>query len=124
MAELSKSIELQPITSQPPNYDLDDSSQHVSLGYPEVPTTVPSQVTDYLPLSLCTMLYCFLPIGLIALLYSIRVREANLAGDQARAQRASRIACVLNILAVVSAGITVVSVMLPIMFCSLDNANC
>ncbi|XP_062518120.1 uncharacterized protein LOC134193307 isoform X2 [Corticium candelabrum] len=77
MAELSKSIELQPITSQPPNYDLDDSSQHVSLGYPEVPTTVPSQVTDYLPLSLCTMLYCFLPIGLIALLYSIRKSKTD-----------------------------------------------
>ncbi|XP_062518092.1 proline-rich transmembrane protein 1-like [Corticium candelabrum] len=124
MAELTKSIELQPITSQPPNQDLDDFSQHVSPGYPELPTTVPRQVTDYLPLSLCTMMYCFFPIGLIALLYSMRVREANLLGDHTRAQRASRIACVLNILAVIFAGITLVAISISIMACISEYSSC
>ncbi|XP_062517905.1 synapse differentiation-inducing gene protein 1-like [Corticium candelabrum] len=112
MAELLKSIELQPITSQPPNYDLDVSSQHVSPGYPELPTIVPRQVTDYLPLSLFTMVYCCFPIGLFAFLYSMRVREANLLGDQTRAQRASRIVCVLNTLAITFGLITLLAVLL------------
>ncbi|XP_062518197.1 synapse differentiation-inducing gene protein 1-like [Corticium candelabrum] len=112
MAELSKSIDLQPIISQPPNHDLDVSFQPVSPGYPELPTTIPSQVTDYLPLSLFTMVYCCFPIGLFAFLYSMRVREANLLGDQTRAQRASRLVCVLNALAITFGLITLLAILL------------
>ncbi|XP_062518260.1 interferon-induced transmembrane protein 3-like [Corticium candelabrum] len=123
MTELSESIDLQPITSQPPNHDLDVSSQPVIPGYSELPT-VPSQVTDYLPLSLCTMLYCCLPIGIFAVLYSIRVREANLVGDQTRAQRASRIACVLNVLAGIFGVIITLATVLPKIFCGFEHSNC
>ncbi|XP_062518202.1 synapse differentiation-inducing gene protein 1-like [Corticium candelabrum] len=114
MTELSESIDLQPITSQPPIDDLDVLSQPVIPAYPELPT-VPSQTTDYLPLSLFTMLYCCFPIGLIAFLYSLKVREANLLGDQTRAQRASRIACILNVVSVIVLFVIIVIAVLVVL---------
>ncbi|XP_039972806.1 proline-rich transmembrane protein 1-like [Xiphias gladius] len=53
-------------------------------------------VNDYLCYSIFTMLCCFLPLGIAALIYSIFAREANHSGDQITAERCSRIARTLN----------------------------
>ncbi|XP_062518261.1 synapse differentiation-inducing gene protein 1-like [Corticium candelabrum] len=66
-----------------------------------------SQVRDYLSLSLFTMMYCCFPIGLFAFFYSLKVREANLLGDQTQAQRASRIVRILNVVSVIVGFVTI-----------------
>ncbi|XP_028984636.1 synapse differentiation-inducing gene protein 1-like [Betta splendens] len=65
---------------------------------PTVLTRAPLQnpVNDYLGYSIFTMLCCCLPFGIAALVYSIFTREANRAGDQAEAERNSRLAKTLN----------------------------
>ncbi|KAL6108856.1 uncharacterized protein ACO6RY_12113 [Pungitius sinensis] len=58
------------------------------------PLAVP--VNDYLCYSIFTLLCCCLPLGIAALIYSISAREANHAGDQASAERSSRMSKILN----------------------------
>ncbi|XP_008285127.1 interferon-induced transmembrane protein 1-like isoform X1 [Stegastes partitus] len=53
-------------------------------------------VNDYLGYSIFTLLFCCLPLGVAALIYSISAREANHVGDQVTAERSSRMARTLN----------------------------
>ncbi|XP_028327004.1 proline-rich transmembrane protein 1-like [Gouania willdenowi] len=53
-------------------------------------------VSDYLCYSIFTMLFCCLPLGIAALVYSISARDANHTGNQATAERSSRTARILN----------------------------
>ncbi|XP_008285132.1 dispanin subfamily A member 2b-like isoform X2 [Stegastes partitus] len=81
--------------------------------YPAQPDTVTVQpmvfvsagplanpVNDYLCYSIFTLLCCFWPLGVAALVYSISTRTANQAGDQVMAERNSRTARTLNHVAV------------------------
>lgn len=52
--------------------------------------------SDYLGYSIFTLLCCCMPLGIAALIYSIFVREANGRGDRAEAARNSRLARILN----------------------------
>ncbi|XP_035281616.1 cysteine-rich and transmembrane domain-containing protein 1-like [Anguilla anguilla] len=51
---------------------------------------------DYLGYSIFTMLCCCLPLGIAALVYSIRTRDANHQGQQQKAEMNSRTARNLN----------------------------
>ncbi|XP_026227078.1 proline-rich transmembrane protein 1 [Anabas testudineus] len=59
-------------------------------------TPLAHPVNDYLGYSIFTMLCCCLPLGIAALIFSIFTREANRVGDQAEAERSSRVARTLN----------------------------
>ncbi|XP_062517443.1 uncharacterized protein LOC134192709 [Corticium candelabrum] len=61
-----------------------------------VSTAETSQINDYMGLSIFTLLFCCLPIGIFALINSVKVREAKLVGNQARASEASTAARHLN----------------------------
>ncbi|XP_039629563.1 proline-rich transmembrane protein 1-like [Polypterus senegalus] len=60
----------------------------------QVPPAHPEH--DYLGYSIFTMLCCCLPIGIAALIYSIKTQDANKAGNLDLARKHSRTARVLN----------------------------
>ncbi|KAJ8391264.1 hypothetical protein AAFF_G00095310 [Aldrovandia affinis] len=60
-----------------------------------------SQVPTYLAWSIFNTLCCCCPIGIAAIVCSSRVSGANNVGDTTRAQEASRIAKILNIVGLV-----------------------
>ncbi|XDV40815.1 hypothetical protein PO909_009816 [Leuciscus waleckii] len=53
-------------------------------------------VPDYLCYSIFTMLCCCLPLGFAALVYSWSARDANISGQQALAEKNSKMARTLN----------------------------
>ncbi|XP_060107345.1 synapse differentiation-inducing gene protein 1-like [Heteronotia binoei] len=63
----------------------------------------PSQrsVPSYLALSIFNLLCCCLPLGIAALIYSLRVENATSVGDMNRATSSSRTARTLNIVGIV-----------------------
>ncbi|XP_015264493.1 PREDICTED: proline-rich transmembrane protein 1-like [Gekko japonicus] len=61
---------------------------HTTFVIPVQPTHEP----DYLAYSICTMLFCFLPLGIAALVYSILTRDANRMGNSFEAKQNSRMA--------------------------------
>ncbi|XP_064406231.1 proline-rich transmembrane protein 1-like [Halichondria panicea] len=67
---------------------------------------------DYLMMSIVTLLFCCWPIGIIALLKSIEVRDAVARGDYAAAQTASKSAYKLNRLAIIVGIVLIVFVVL------------
>ncbi|XP_076594085.1 trafficking regulator of GLUT4 1 [Chaetodon auriga] len=68
-------------------------------------------VNDYLCYSIFTLLCCFLPVGIAALVYSVATREANNIGDRAAAERSSKTARILNHVALgVGIGIIAIAV--------------
>ncbi|KAM9114280.1 proline-rich transmembrane protein 1-like [Pangshura tecta] len=56
----------------------------------------PANETDYLGYSIFTLLFCCLPLGIVALVYSVQTRDANRSGNIALAQRSSRMAWIFN----------------------------
>ncbi|XP_038238704.1 proline rich transmembrane protein 1B-like [Dermochelys coriacea] len=56
----------------------------------------PAREKDYLGYSIFTLLCCCLPLGIVALVYSIQTRDANGTGNTAQAQRSSRMAWIFN----------------------------
>nr|XP_008174838.1 proline-rich transmembrane protein 1-like [Chrysemys picta bellii] len=56
----------------------------------------PANEADYLGYSIFTLLCCCLPLGIVALVYSIQTRDANRSGNTAQAQRSSRMARIFN----------------------------
>ncbi|XP_069057268.1 proline rich transmembrane protein 1B-like [Pleurodeles waltl] len=91
-----------------PPYNATYGSPPYNPGYPygnsAVVTTQPMVIvaparayeTDYLGYSIFTMLCCCLPIGIGALIYSIKTRDANNNGDADQARKLSRTALTLN----------------------------
>ncbi|KAG7277495.1 hypothetical protein CRUP_037366 [Coryphaenoides rupestris] len=73
---------------------------------------------DYLVYSIFTMVCCCLPLGIMALIYSILTRSANASGDQVSAERNSRRARLLNNL---SLGIGLTLIILIIVLSVLSN---
>ncbi|XP_023681969.1 dispanin subfamily A member 2b-like [Paramormyrops kingsleyae] len=63
-------------------------------------STAPTK--DYLGISIFNTLCCCLPLGVIAIIYSLRARDANAAGDSTRAEQASHTAKILNISGIVT----------------------
>ncbi|KAF4073235.1 hypothetical protein AMELA_G00256700 [Ameiurus melas] len=63
-------------------------------------TGVPNAPT-YLGWSICNTLFCCLPLGIVAIVFSCRADTANTIGDSARAHAHSRMAKNMNIAALV-----------------------
>ncbi|KAK2874654.1 hypothetical protein Q8A67_021807 [Cirrhinus molitorella] len=53
-------------------------------------------IPDYLGYSIFTMLCCCLPLGIAATIYSCSTRDANMAGQREMAMSSSRVAFILN----------------------------
>ncbi|XP_026541071.1 proline-rich transmembrane protein 1-like [Notechis scutatus] len=51
-----------------------------------------SSEPDYLRYSICTMFCCFLPFGIVAVIYSIKTQESNRSGNNTAARENSRLA--------------------------------
>ncbi|XP_078507166.1 uncharacterized protein LOC144767642 [Lissotriton helveticus] len=91
-----------------PGVNVGYNSPPYNPGYPyghsAVVTTQPTVIvapprtyeTDYLVYSIFTMLCCCLPIGIGALIYSFKTRDANNMGDATQARKNSRTALTLN----------------------------
>ncbi|XP_058646975.1 proline rich transmembrane protein 1B-like [Onychostoma macrolepis] len=62
---------------------------------------------DYLCYSIFTMLFCCLPLGIAAVVYSCYTRDANLAGQRELAMSNSRAALILNNVAL-GIGLTII----------------
>ncbi|XP_051721060.1 synapse differentiation-inducing gene protein 1-like [Ctenopharyngodon idella] len=60
---------------------------NIPLAYP---------LPDYLCYSIFTMLCCCLPLGIVALIYSINTRNANMSGQQQIAENNSKMALTVN----------------------------
>ncbi|KAJ8391262.1 hypothetical protein AAFF_G00095290 [Aldrovandia affinis] len=69
-----------------------------------------SQVPTYLAWSIFNTLCCCFPIGIAAIVCSTRVSGANNVGDTTRAQEASRVAKILNIVGLVLGIILIITV--------------
>nr|XP_058135232.1 transmembrane protein 233-like [Dasypus novemcinctus] len=64
----------------------------------ELPVESPTK--DFLPLSIVSVLCCF-PFGILALIFSIRTRDANSCGDRIRAERNANMALAMGITSVI-----------------------
>ncbi|XP_015746198.1 tumor suppressor candidate 5 homolog [Python bivittatus] len=71
-----------------PSQDLFVQPQQAIIITPVQPTNEP----DFLAYSIFTMLCCFLPLGIAALVFSIQTRQANKIGDRTAARRHSMLA--------------------------------
>ncbi|XP_063167831.1 synapse differentiation-inducing gene protein 1-like [Candoia aspera] len=70
------------------NQGLFVQAQQAIIITPGEPTNEP----DFLAYSIFTMLCCFLPLGIAALVFSIQTQQANKIGDRAAARRHSMLA--------------------------------
>ncbi|KAJ8332884.1 hypothetical protein SKAU_G00417800 [Synaphobranchus kaupii] len=75
---------------------------------------------DYLGYSIFTMLCCCLPLGLAALIYSIKTRDSNNQGLQQKAEMSSRTARNLNHAAL---GIGIAIIILYIVYTAVFASN-
>ncbi|KAF7235704.1 Synapse differentiation-inducing gene protein 1-like [Varanus komodoensis] len=60
-----------------------------------ISTVQSTRAPDYVSYSIFTMLCCFLPLGIAALVYSIQTQDANDSGNSTAAQQYSRLALIL-----------------------------
>ncbi|XP_058051497.1 proline-rich transmembrane protein 1-like [Ahaetulla prasina] len=75
-------------SSAKPHQDLFVESQE-NIFISHVQTT---SEPDYLRYSICTMFCCFLPFGIVAVIYSIKTQESNRNGNYTAARENSRLA--------------------------------
>ncbi|KAL6462255.1 hypothetical protein MHYP_G00286770 [Metynnis hypsauchen] len=59
-------------------------------------TSMSHPLPDYLGYSIFTLLCCCLPLGIAALVFSIKTRDANMSDNRPLAESNSRIAFILN----------------------------
>ncbi|XP_062517882.1 uncharacterized protein LOC134193109 [Corticium candelabrum] len=84
------------------------------MGYTQQTVYGAPLVKDYMVLSLITLVCCCWPIGICALLSSMRVRESLRINDRAGAEEASRTARTLNIVGIVIGSLIVVGVIVAV----------
>ncbi|XP_064406229.1 proline-rich transmembrane protein 1-like [Halichondria panicea] len=102
-----KLVESVPLTSKqeeaggPPPVYPQQPVVYVSQQAIAPPSGVPRPPNDYLVMSIMTLLFCFWPLGIVALLKSIEARGAVARGDYTAAQTASKSALQLNRLAII-----------------------
>ncbi|XP_044278178.1 interferon-induced transmembrane protein 3-like [Varanus komodoensis] len=56
----------------------------------------PVHEPDYLAYSISTLICCFLPVGIAAVVYSVNTREANRSGNSMAARQYSKLALILS----------------------------
>ncbi|XP_062517582.1 synapse differentiation-inducing gene protein 1-like [Corticium candelabrum] len=92
--------------------------------YPERHQVVTDyQARDYFGLSIFTLLCCCLPIGIFALLNSMKVREANASGDEFSATQASATARRLNLVGIISGVVFMVIVAVVVLVVDLVSCS-
>ncbi|KAL9972089.1 hypothetical protein ACROYT_G018330 [Oculina patagonica] len=81
-----------------PAQQFQQSTAVISLGMPvsQTITLPPNRPRNYLCVSICTCLFCFWPLGLVAMVFSCMVDSSYDAGDYAGAFTNAAIAKLLN----------------------------
>ncbi|KAK2874655.1 hypothetical protein Q8A67_021808 [Cirrhinus molitorella] len=79
------------------------------------PMQVVTAIPDYLGYSIFTMLCCCLPLGIAATVFSCHTRDANLSGQQELARSSSRVAFILNNVAL-GLGLAIITLGIILMF--------
>ncbi|XP_078507170.1 transmembrane protein 91-like [Lissotriton helveticus] len=91
-------------SSQPPPYanvvTVLPATMQTTIQTTTVTTDLPVYVPDYMRLSTMSILLCFLPVGIAALVFSCKTRSCNLRGDVAGAQENSKTALNLNLISI------------------------
>jgi hypothetical protein len=75
--------------------------QGVAAPYPRTPVTSAAQVPNYLVWAILVTLFCFLPTGIVAIVYASQVSGKLAAGDVAGAREASNKAKMWSIISAV-----------------------
>ncbi|KPP75168.1 hypothetical protein Z043_105592 [Scleropages formosus] len=79
-----------------------------------------ANVNNYLGWSIFNTLCCCLPLGVAAIIYSCRAKDAAAIGDSTRAQEASRTAKILNIVGL-TLGIILIIIVIVIQVVARKN---
>ncbi|XP_012687022.1 interferon-induced transmembrane protein 1-like [Clupea harengus] len=74
--------------------------------------TTCSNTPSYMAWSIFNCLFCCLPLGIAAIIYSSTVNNANSAGDRTKAESASRTTMRLNLAALVCGIILIIVIIL------------
>ena len=90
----------------PPSYGATEGDQPARVVYVQAPRQPGSPAKDYFGLSLFTLLCCFWPLGLIALIKSVEVRRHNDDGMYDDARKASKDARLFNKIGIIIGIIT------------------
>ncbi|XP_019367398.1 PREDICTED: tumor suppressor candidate 5 homolog [Gavialis gangeticus] len=76
--------------------------------------TAQRQVPTYLALSIFNLLCCCFPLGIVALIFSLRTENASGVGKMEEAAKASHTARMLNIIGIVIGIIVIISMIIII----------
>jgi hypothetical protein len=77
-----------------------------------IPSNFSQRPPDYLAWSICNLILCCLPLGIVALVFSIQSQSAANRGDMAEAERTSNTAKTCNMVATIGGGIAIVIVVI------------
>jgi hypothetical protein len=62
---------------------------------------------NYLAWSICNLIFCCLPLGIVALVFSVQSQSAAQRGDMAEAERTANTAKTCNMIATIGGGIAI-----------------
>lgn len=98
--EIAQRLEtnIPPVPVCPPDYT---GSWHQTPYIPEVPRQVEPMPPTYLVWSILTMLFCCIPTGIVAIIYSSKVSSRYTTGDYEGAKKASEAAGIWILVTVV-----------------------
>ncbi|XP_062517815.1 synapse differentiation-inducing gene protein 1-like [Corticium candelabrum] len=109
--------------TQQPQPMMYPNAQHPQFMVPPTQVVTVENVNDYMGLSLVTLLCCCWPIGICAVMSSLRVRDALRVGDHVGAMNASRSARSLNIAGIVIGCIVIVIVIVAVVVAIVVRVN-
>jgi hypothetical protein len=78
---------------------------------------------NYLAWSICNLIFCCLPPGVVAIVFSVQSRSAAPRGDVAEAERTANTAKTCNMVATIGGGIVVVLIFFVLVLGGLSASH-
>lgn len=103
-----------PITSHLYTWGYDQEEAEPPMPPPLTQERQEANINSWLPLSIVTAILCCVPIGVLAIINSVRAREQSAAGNHDNAQKLARKALHLNIAGIVTGTILLIIVIMLI----------